>query len=218
MDNVLRKNYLKIRVLEPLCFAFLAMSFIWFIKPMRNDWLSMPFLFGVALIPFLSSYYHGDTLKDIGFRLDNFRTSARDVGIFTLIGALIVVNIGFFWGGTLALPLKSVVNFLTYPLWGVAQQYVMQGFVHKRFRESLNNRWAAIICTAGLFAILHWPNLLLTIFTFVGGMAWCLLYDREPNLFTLAISHGILAVLVYFLGPEDWVRHLRIGPDFYTFH
>ena len=216
--NLLRTHCRKLRVLEAFFFVFLAMSFIWIIKPMRNDWLSLPFLAGVVLIPFLSSYYHGDSLRDIGFRLDNFRSSAQSVGLFTLVAALFVMLIGFFAGSTLSLPLKSVVNFLTYPLWGLAQQYAMQGFIHKRLREGLNNRYVAVICTAGLFGIIHWPNPLLTAFTFFGGIAWCLFYDREPNLFTLAISHGILAVLVYYLGPEDWVRHLRIGPAYYTFH
>ncbi len=205
----------RLRVLEPLLFASLAMSYIWLIQPIRNDWLRVPFLIVVVLIPLLSNYLHQDRLADMGLRLDNLPASAREVGVFTLIASCSVVGLAFSAGESPELPFSSLVDFLIYPFWGLLQHYAMQSFVHRRFRESLGSPNAAIIASAVLFAIMHWPNKLLTIFTLLGGLAWCKLFSRHPNLLTLAISHGILAVLLYHLCPEDWVNNLRIGPRFY---
>ena len=52
--------------------------------------------------------------------------------------------------------------------------------------------------------------------TLVGGYVWCRLFHRQPNLFTLAISHGWLAVLVRYSWPAEWLHNLRIGPGYWT--
>ncbi|MHC4957203.1 MAG: hypothetical protein ACYTGN_02425 [Planctomycetota bacterium] len=39
-----------------------------------------------VLIPFVSVFAHRDRPRDLGLRLDNLGASAREVGLFTLIG------------------------------------------------------------------------------------------------------------------------------------
>ncbi len=67
-----------------------------------------------------------------------------------------------------------------------------------------------------LFASLHYPNMALVLVTLVGGYAWCRLFERHPNLITLAVSHGWLAVLLRAFWPAEWLHNLRIGPGFWT--
>jgi hypothetical protein len=57
------------------------------------------------------------------------------------------------------------------PIWGLVQQYVMQGFVYRRLRYSFAVRGSgvAIVATAVLFALAYAPNLMPMGLTLVGA-------------------------------------------------
>ncbi len=203
-------------VLEPILFVLLAILYVWVIQPIKNDWLRIPYMTFLVLMPFISGYLHGDRLKDLGLRLDNFWASAREVGLFTVVAAVAVLGIGLLAGAQPVSRPGIVRAILVYPFWGLAQQYAMQSFAFRRMREGTAGPGIAAAITAFLFAIVHWPNLALALATLAGGFAWCLLFDRRPNLIILAISHGWLAVLLRASWPAEWLRNLRIGPDFWT--
>ncbi len=167
-------------------------------------------------IPFASVYRHGDRLRELGLRVDNLGRSALEVGLFTVGAALAVVAIGALAGdGFRPWPGRERA-LLLYPFWGLAQQFAMQSFTYRRLREATPRPPLVAALTAFLFAIVHYPNLALTGVTFVGGFFWCLLFQRRPNLITLAISHGWLAVLLRASWPAEWLHNLRIGPGFWT--
>jgi membrane protease YdiL (CAAX protease family) len=203
------------RLLEPAGFVALALLYVWVVQPTRNDWLRVPFIIILVLIPLLSNVLHKDSLKNMGIRLDNLGISAREVGLVTLTAAAVILGVGYLARGFFHFPPEALQKLLLYPLWGLAQQYVMQAFVYRRLREGTGSVPVAGIATASLFAVIHWPNQVLVVMTLLGGMVWCRLFERQPNLFTLAISHGLIAVLLFYLCPEEWLRHLRIGPSYY---
>ncbi len=205
-----------LNAVEPLLFVGLALLYIWVIQPTRNDWIRVPVMAGIVLIPFASAFLHGDRWRDLGLRIDNLAVSAREVGLATLLGAIIVVIIGLLVGQAPASRPGIVQAILLYPLWGLAQQYAMQSFTFRRLRASTNNALTAAALTGILFGVAHWPNLALALVTAVGGFFWCLLFYRNPNLLTLAISHGWLAVLLRASWPAEWLHNLRIGPTFWT--
>lgn len=201
--------------LEPVVFVGLAFVYIWFLKPTGDDRIRVPYLAIVVLIPMLSNLLHRDRLPELGLRLDNLRISAREVGIVTAAGALLVIGIGLLTGGPH--PWSGMwEGFFTYPAWALAQQYAMQAFTLRRMREVVPSSTAAAALTAFLFGIVHAPNVALALVTAVGGYVWCRLFLRHPNLLTLAISHGWLAVLARVFWPAEWLRNLRIGPAFFT--
>jgi membrane protease YdiL (CAAX protease family) len=202
--------------LEPLVFVALALAYVWVVRPTHNDWLKIPFLSVIVLIPFVSNAIHRDRLRDLGLRLDNLLVSAREVGIATAIGAAVVVAIGLVAGSGPVFHRAVLRSFLVYPLWGLAQQYAMQAFTYRRLREGTDRPGIAAALTALLFASVHYPNLPLVLVTLVGAYFWCRLFERHPNLFTLAISHGWLAVLVRYSWSAEWLRNLRIGPGYWT--
>ena len=142
--------------------------------------------------------------------------SAREVGLATLLGAIIVVAIGLFVGHAPESRPGIVRAILLYPFWGLAQQYAMQSFTFRRLRGATGAVLAAAALTGILFGVAHWPNLALALVTAVGGFFWCLLFHRNPNLLTLAISHGWLAVVLRASWPAEWLHNLRIGPTFWT--
>lgn len=199
----------------PATFVALALAFIWVIRPTGNEWLKIPFLAVIVSIPFLSFYLHRDRLSDLGLRVDNLPSSLREVGIATAVGAVVVLAIGAlagrapeFGGGTL----RSLV---LYPGWGLIQQFAMQSFTYRRIKEVTRSPKAAAAVAAVAFASLHYPNWALAGITLLGGYVWCRLFERHPNLFTLALSHGWLAVLLRASWPDVWLRSLRIGPEYW---
>jgi membrane protease YdiL (CAAX protease family) len=215
MAGRLRAAVVRRPAIEPLVFVALALVYIWVVRA-TEDWLKIPFLTVIVLIPFASNFLHRDGLRDLGLRLDNFWTSAREVGLATLIGAIAIVGVGLLAGAGPNFPRGVVRSFLLYPVWGLAQQYAMQSFTYHRVREGSGRPVVAAAITALLFASAHWPNLSLTLMTLVGGCVWCRLFERHPNLITLALSHGWLAVLLRYSWPAEWLHNLRIGPGYWT--
>ena len=201
---------------EPATFVALALAYAWLIRPAGNDWLKIPILAVIVLIPFLSNYLHGDRLRHLGLRVDNLPSSLREVGIATAVGAVAVVSIGLLVGSEPAFGRRTLNSLLVYPGWGLIQQYAMQSFTYRRVREATGRPRAAAAVSAVAFASLHYPNLALAGTTLVGGYVWCRLFERHPNLFTLAISHGWLAVLLRASWPNVWLHNLRIGPEYWS--
>jgi membrane protease YdiL (CAAX protease family) len=204
------------RILEPLVFVSLALAYIWVVQPTRDDWLRVPFLALIVIIPFVSNYVHRDRPKDLGLRVDNLAGSMRDVAVMTLAAAIAVVGIGLLAGTTPVTRPGIARSIVLYPFWGLAQQYAMQSFTYRRLREGVGQPGIAAALAASLFAAAHYPNLALAVSTLIGGFFWCLLFQRTPNLITLALSHGWLAVLLRASWPSTWLHNLRIGPSFWT--
>jgi hypothetical protein len=202
--------------LEPLLFVSLALLYIWLVRPTRSDLLKGPMLAVIVLIPFISVFLHRDALREMGLRVDNLIVSARDVGLVTLLGAVIVLGIGLLAGARPRLHAGLLDDFLLYPLWGIVQQFAMQAFTYRRLREGIGGVAASAILTAFLFAAVHYPNLALALATAAGSYVWCRLFERQPNLITLALSHGWLAVLLRYSWPAAWLHNLRIGPGYWT--
>jgi hypothetical protein len=201
---------------EPLAFVGLAFLYIWIVQPTRVDWLRVPVMAVIVLIPFASAVLHGDRLRDLGLRIDNLGESVREVGLATVAGGVLIVAIGLSVGHAPESRPGLVRALLLYPFWGLAQQYAMQSFTFRRLREATGNVPVAAGVAALLFGAAHYPNLALASVTAVGGFFWCLLFQRHPNLLTLAVSHGWLAVVLRASWPAEWLHNLRIGPSFWT--
>lgn len=200
---------------QPAAFVALALAFVWLIRPTGNDWLKVPFLAVIVSIPFLSFYLHRDRPSELGFRMDNLSASLREVGVATALGATAILAIGALVGRAPEFGPGTLRSLLVYPGWGLIQQLAMQSFTYRRIRQATRSPKTAAAAAAVMFAALHYPNWALAGVTLVGGYVWCLLFERHPNLFTLALSHGWLAVLLRASWPDTWLRNLRIGPDYW---
>lgn len=95
-------------------------------------------------------------------------------------------------------------------LWGGAQQWILQTVVLREAQRITSSTWGVPIA-ALLFAAVHLPNVFLTAVTFGGGLVWCGIYSRHPNILPLAVSHGLGTLAILHAFDAAITGRLRIG-------
>ena len=153
----------------------------------------------------------GETAHDIGWRLDNFLEAVRLMAVPLLVVVVVILLLGW-WTKSLRLELSQFrLRFLWLPAWGFVQQYVMQGFINRRAQLLWGKGWPSILLVGLIFALLHLPNLWLSLATFVGGVILAYIYQRVPNLLALALAHGLTSLLLVSILPPTALHSMRVG-------
>ncbi len=157
-----------------------------------------------------SHYDRGETLREIGFRTDNFLAACRLLLLPTALVVLLVIAVDWLTSHSILLaPWRN--RFLLLPLWALFQQYVLNGFINRRAQLALGTGLKSVVLVAIVFSLFHFPNPLLAILTFVAGLIWATVYQRQPNLFALALSHALSSLTLALVISPKLLESLRVG-------
>lgn len=191
----------------------LIMAYIWWLR-FRYPYAWIPML----LLIFASHMRRRETLATLGFTR---RLPARALArVSTVLAALALALL------MLGLTLHSIrtvtfegafLSFLLYCLWGLFQQYLLNGYFVNRFSDFLpGHRRAVPLLAAAFFSLAHLPNWFLMLTTAAGGYVCARIYLRCRNLYFLGVAHGVVGFLLYLVVPDTVSHHLYVGPKWFS--
>lgn len=189
----------------------------WLVLPFAgNNKLVWAIPITMAFVLMIASHRaHKETAREVGWRVDNLPEALRLLLLPTL-GAIVLILLLGLWLGSLRLEWSQLrPRFLWLPAWGLLQQYVMQGFINRRAQIIWGRGWPGILLVGAIFAVLHLPNLWLTVATFTGGLILAYVYQRVPNLLALALAHGLVSLLLVNILPMTALHSMRVGFKFF---
>lgn len=198
--------------IELLSVTGLILSYIW----LWQGTFDGDFLVCLGLVVAITLGGHrrrGETARDLGFRVDNFGQSAKEV--FAIVGPLLVIMIivGLALGWNREPPIDRLwTRVALMPLFGIIQEYALLGFYYRRFDEALPGDVLPTLASASVFALLHLPNTPLMALSFVAGIGACWFYRRNPNLWVLGLAHGLLSITVAMFLAKLLIFGLKVGP------
>ena len=94
------------------------------------------------------------------------------------------------------------------------QELLVYWFFYNRLERLLKSKAIFFTILAGMFALIHLPNPILTPLCFLGSYFLSFAYDRMKNIPLLVAAHWMVGSAIAF-SAEPLVRHMRVGIGFY---
>ncbi len=196
---------------EALSVFLLIMTYIWWLR-LHHPWLWIPLLGCVVL----THWMHRESPRLLGFTAGSFREAFVPVLVYTMAICIALLALGAL-AGTLreTAGAQAVAGMLRYIVWGLFQQYLLNGYFVNRLAEFTGKpgQFAPVIA-AVLFSLAHLPNWFLMPVTLAGGYACARVYLRYRSLYVLAIAHGLVGFCLFNIVPDSVSAHFLVGPRY----
>jgi hypothetical protein len=196
------------RDLIELCIGYAwILLVIWTSRPLQRPlyYIAIAVLLGIFSISF-------EGWAVMGLRTANLLRSLWIVGVALLMaGVAVFLAIQFHTLHVPDGPVRFLKTYWGYAVWSFVQQVLLLDFFLSRFLCLLPGKKSAVIATAGIFALAHVPNPILTPLTLLWGIAACLLFLRYRNLYPLAIAHAIFGICLAITVPGPVSHNMRVG-------
>jgi hypothetical protein len=203
-----------LNLVEALAFCVYVAWYIWQLQDsFRLSWIVFP----VWLV--LSFLLHKDSLKSLGWRVDNLATAFKYSSMIFVPCLIALAVIGILLGAWQR-SLQSLLvprHFFGYMAFCLVQQIGLNSLATNRLLSAIDNRVQVSLLSGTIFALLHWPNPVLVPATFVGGFLMSWIFAKERNIFSLSVWQGVLGTAVWWAFPVAWHHAMRVGPGFYHF-
>jgi len=187
------------------------------LKFIMMEWLNMVafYIAGISLfwIGYIIYRYNKNhaVLKKWGFGKAGFNQTIKFLLPFFIITVISSVIIGNNSASVTVLNWRVIPVMLLYPLWGLFQQYIMLVLIADNLVELEKielKKYQAVLITALLFSLVHYPSFPLMVFTFFMELLFLLAWFRWKNLLALGLTHGLIAtfLLFYILKRDLWLE------------
>lgn len=220
-----------VAALQILLFSLAVWGYLWWGRFEYHHRLLLALVYVTSAFLVVAGHrYFRDSPRILGLRLDNLGPSLKSFGFVTLMGASIIVPLGILWGEA---RFDKWQEFLVYSLSALLQQYLLQNFLRLRAEDLLgishspdessgyrsSFRFAGYpqlgllpsFLAAGLFSLYHLPNYPLMGLSLIGGLAWCLVYRRRPNLVAAWMSQAVLSLLMLVFFKFSHLDQFEVG-------
>jgi hypothetical protein len=195
----------------------LILVVIWTPRPWQRT-----FYFVAATFVVAATWLSFPGWKALGFGIVNLARSMWIVAVALLASAAGVAVAGRMHtlhapGG----PRMFLNRFAGYIVFAVVQQALLQSYflLHLlRLTRRPSSSQSAALAAAAIFSAAHLPNPILTVCTFVWGLAACLFFLRYRNLYSLSVAHAILGITLAICVPGPVIRNMRVGLGYLTYH
>lgn len=188
----------------------LIIAYIWKLRAIhQNLWIV------ILALMVVSHVAHRETPRALGFELHGLSNRLKRLALLLALIAAVLLSIGAWFHTIRPIGFRGALfALLPYLPWGLAQQYVLNGYFLHRLDGVMSPR-ASGVTAALFFCAAHAPNPFLMAVTLPLGWCATVFYRRTHNLYLLGIAHAVIGLLLFLVVPDSISHHLRVGPSWF---